>query len=275
MEIAIIGLGAFGRWLAKQYLRQGFKIKVYDVDSRKIEELKSSIVTGCRDLEEAVENVDVVIVAVPIDVASKVIEDVSKYMASGILVDVSSLKKPVYGIMKSLRENLKPICIHPLFGPTASGFKDEKIALIPVRDILEERGIVENLMPGAEIIEVTVEEHDDAMVYILSLTHLLSIAITNILKDVKDEKIIEKLSGTSFKHMCRMLNATLTESPDTFTSILYYNSSTKRLSLNLLRQFNEIAQTISREGYIDLKRLVEERLEIYSKLDFVRKIASL
>ena len=275
MEIAIIGLGAFGRWLAKQYLRQGFKIKVYDVDSRKIEELKSSIVTGCRDLEKAVENVDVVIVAVPIDVASKVIEDVSKYMASGILVDVSSLKKPVYGIMKSLRENLKPICIHPLFGPTASGFKDEKIALIPVRDILEERGIVENLMPGAEIIEVTVEEHDDAMVYILSLTHLLSIAITNILKDVKDEKIIEKLSGTSFKHMCRMLNATLTESPDTFTSILYYNSSTKRLSLNLLRQFNEIAQTISREGYIDLKRLVEERLEIYSKLDFVRKIASL
>jgi len=275
VEIAIIGLGAFGRWLAKQYLRQGFKIKVYDVDSRKIEELKSSIVTGCRDLEKAVENVDVVIVAVPIDVASKVIEDVSKYMASGILVDVSSLKKPVYGIMKSLRENLKPICIHPLFGPTASGFKDEKIALIPVRDILEERGIVENLMPGAEIIEVTVEEHDDAMVYILSLTHLLSIAITNILKDVKDEKIIEKLSGTSFKHMCRMLNATLTESPDTFTSILYYNSSTKRLSLNLLRQFNEIAQTISREGYIDLKRLVEERLEIYSKLDFVRKIASL
>jgi len=275
VDIAIIGLGAFGKWLAKQYLRQGFKIKVYDVDSRKIEELKSSIVTGCRDLEEAVENVDIIIVAVPIDVASKVIEDVSKYMASGILVDVSSLKKPVYGIMKSLQENLKPICIHPLFGPTASGFKDEKIALIPVRDSLEERRIVENLMPGAEIIEVTVEEHDNAMVYILSLTHLLSIAITNILKDVKDEKIIEKLSGTSFKHMCRMLYATLTESPDTFTSILYYNSSTKRLSLNLLRQFNEIAQTISREDYIDLKRLVEEKLEIYSKLDFLRKIASL
>jgi len=275
VDIAIIGLGAFGKWLTKQYLKQGFKIKVYDVDYRKVEELKSSRVTGCRDLEEAVENVDTIIVAVPINVASKVIEDISKYMASGVLVDVSSLKKPVYSIMKSLPENLKPVCIHPLFGPTACGFKDEKIALIPVRDSLEERKIVENLMHGADIIEVTVDEHDNAMVYILSLTHLLSIAITNILKDVKYEKIIEKLSGTSFKHMCRMLNATLTESPDTFTSILYCNSSTKQLSLNLLRQFKEIAQTISREDYIDLKRLVEGRLEIYSKLDFVRKIASL
>ncbi|MCL7384053.1 MAG: prephenate dehydrogenase [Thaumarchaeota archaeon] len=274
MIVSVIGLGAFGRWLTRQFHARGFQVKGFDIDPGKIEELRSSGINGYSSLREAIEDSDIILVAVPINRVSSVLEEVSKHLARGVVIDVSSLKKPVYSIMKSFPENLKPVCIHPLFGPTASGFKNEKVALIPVRDSLEERRIVESLMPGVEIIEVTVDEHDDAMVYILSLTHLLSIAITNILKEVKDGKIIEELSGASFKHMCRMLNATLTESPDTFTSILYYNSGTKQLSLNLLRQFNEITQTISREDYTNLRKMVEEKLGIYSKLDFVRKIAS-
>lgn len=274
MIISVIGLGAFGRWLIHQFYIQGFQVKGFDIDPWKIEELRSSGIKGYNNLREAIEDADIIFIAVPINKASSVVEEVSKHIARGVIIDVSSLKKPVYSIMKSLPEDLKPISIHPLFGPTASGFKDEKIVLIPIRNSREEREIIEKIMPGVKIIEATVEEHDKAMTYILSLTHLLSIAITNILKDVEDWKIIEELSGTSFKHMCRMLNATLTESVDTFTSILYYNKGTKQLSLNLSRQFNEIAQTISREDYIDLRRLIEEKIEIYSKLDFIRRGAS-
>lgn len=273
MNIAVIGLGAFGRWLAEQFLKRSFRIKAYDIDSRKLEDLRSYNLIRCRNLDEAIENTDIVIVSVPVNVAGRVTLDVSRRMTSGVIVDVSSIKRPVYNIMKNLPRNLKPVCIHPLFGPTTSELGNEKIALIPVRNSFEERSIVENLMPGMKIVEVDVDEHDRLMTYILSLTHVLSIAVTNILGEAGDGSMLEELSGTSFKHMCKMLNATLTESLDTFTSILYYNKDTKQLSLNLLREFDKIAQIISREDYTTLRGLVEEKREIYSRLEFVKRIS--
>lgn len=275
MDIAVIGLGALGRCLVEQFLKQNFRIKVYDVDYRRLEDLQSPNVIKCRIFEEVVENVEVVIVSVPVNAACKVILDISKQMSRGVIVDVSSIKKPVYDIMKNLQEDLKPVCIHPLFGPTTPALKNEKIALIPVRNSFEERSIVEKLIPEVKIIEVDVDEHDKLMTYILSLTHLLSIAVTNILGEIGDTQVLEELAGTSFKYMCKMLNATLTESLDVFTSILYYNSGTKQLSLNLSREFNKIAQTISKEDYTILKRLIEEKQVMYSKLELIKRVAVL
>ncbi|MEM3619969.1 MAG: prephenate dehydrogenase/arogenate dehydrogenase family protein [Nitrososphaerota archaeon] len=273
MDIAVIGLGAFGRWLIEQFIKQDFRIKAYDVDYGRLENLESPNVIRCRTLEEAVESVDVVVVSIPVNVAGRVIIEVSKQMTRGVIVDVSSIKKPVYDIMKNLREDLKPVCIHPLFGPAAQHLGNERIALIPVRDSLEERRIVERLFPEVKIIEVDINEHDKLMTYILSLTHLLSIVVVDIIGEIGDMEMLEKLAGTSFKHMCKMLNATLTESLDTFTSILYYNDGTKQLSFNLLREFSKIARTISRGDYTVLKRLIEEKQEAYSRLEFMKRFA--
>lgn len=272
MSVAVIGLGAFGKWFVKQYLRYDFKIKVYDVDSRKVGGLRSPKVIGCDSIKEAVEDVEYVIIAVPINVACKVIEDVSKYMHVGTLVDISSLKRPVYNALKNLPERLRPICVHPLFGPRTSTFKNQKIAFIPVRNSLEEREIIQKLMPGARIIETTVEDHDEAMKYILSLTHLLSLAAVRILKNVKDPRSLEELAGSSFKHMCKMLDSTLTESPDTFTSIFFYNIGARELSKELLRELYEVNSLMALRDYDELREFIKNELKTYSELNFIKRV---
>lgn len=272
MNIAVIGLGAFGRWFVEQFLKQGFKVKVYDVDSRKIDELRLLKVIGCSSIKEVVEDVESVIVAVPINAVCQVVEEASKYMDSGTIVDISSLKKPVYDILKNLPERLNTVCIHPLFGPRTLTLENQKIAFIPVRNSLEERKIIETLMPGARIVETTVEEHDKAMTYILSLTHLLSLIVIKILKSVKDQKTLEELAGSSFKHMCKMLDSTLTESLDTFTSILFYNTGTKELSTELLNQINKVDNLLSLQNYDKLREFIERELETYREIGFIKKI---
>ncbi len=272
MNIAVIGLGAFGRWFVERYLNQGFKVKVYDVDSRKIEELRLLKVVRCSNIKEAVEDVEYVIVAVPINAVCQVIEEASKHMISGTIIDISSLKKPVYDILKSLPERLNTVCIHPLFGPRTRTLENQKIALIPVRNSLEERKIVEVLMPGAGIVETTVEEHDKAMTYILSLTHLLSLIVVKTLKTVKDQRGLEKLAGSSFKHMCKMLDSTLTESLDTFTSILFYNTGTKELSTELLNEINEVDNLLSLQNYDRLREFIKRELKTYREIGFIKKI---
>lgn len=272
MNVAVIGLGAFGRWFVEQYLKQGFKVKVYDVDSRKIDELRLLKVIGCSSIKEVVENVEYVVVAVPINAVCQVVEEASKYMDSGTIIDISSLKKPVYDILKNLPERLNTVCIHPLFGPRTPTLENQKIAFIPVRNSSDERKIIEILMPGARIVETTVEEHDKAMTYILSLTHLLSLIVVKILKSIKDQKSLKELAGSSFKNLCKMLDSTLTESLDTFTSILFYNTGTKELSTELLNQINELDNLLSLQNYDKLKEFIKKGLETYCGLSFIKEI---
>ncbi|MCS7126348.1 MAG: prephenate dehydrogenase [Aigarchaeota archaeon] len=270
MDLAIIGLGAFGSWLVDQYVNLGLKIKVYDIDLEKIKRLESNRVVGCRELRETVHDVEVVIVSVPISNAAQVIIEVSRYMERGAVVDVSSLKKPVYNTLRSLPERLNPVCIHPLFGPNTSGFKDKRVAIIPIRNYLKELEISEKLMPGAEFVKVSVDEHDKAMAYILSTTHLLSLSIVGLLKDVEREDMGE-LAGTSFKHMCKMVDLVLRESRETLTSILYYNEDTEKISQRILESLYQLYEVIRRRDYEELKRYIDELKGEYSKLNFLKR----
>ncbi|MEN2973952.1 MAG: prephenate dehydrogenase [Candidatus Caldarchaeales archaeon] len=271
MDLAIIGLGAFGSWLVQQYLDLGLKIKAYDLDLEKATKFEPLGVTICRDLGEAVKDVDVVIISVALGSAHRIIMDASKDMERGIIVDVSSLKKPVYSTLKNLPKSLKPVCIHPLFGPSSKGFVGKVVALIPVRDVVEELDIAEKMMPGARFVSVTAEEHDEAMAYILSLTHILSLAIVDLLKDVEEKKYGE-LSGTSFKQMCKMVDLVLSESRETLTSIIYYNEDTEKIFKRLLDNLYKIYELIIVKDYEGLKKYIEETKENYSKLEFLKKI---
>lgn len=264
MDVAIIGLGAFGSWLLEQYLEMGMRVKVYDSDPEKMLKASREGVRVCGGVQDAVRDVEAVILAVPIHTAPKVVEEVSRYMSEGAVVDLSSLKRQVYWLLKGLPAQLRPVCIHPLFGPASRGFEGKKVALIPVRDPEEERRLAEKIMPGAEFVETSLDEHEEAMTYVLSLTHLLSIVLVDLLSSA--ERDLARLSGTSFRKMCEMMGSVMSESPETLASIVYCNEGSQRILERLIVGLRELSDIMRSRGLDELKRKAGEAKNRYSKL---------
>lgn len=65
MNLAFIGLGIMGKPMAKNLLKAGHQLRVYDLNQAALEELKAAGATVCSCASETVEGVDVVITMLP------------------------------------------------------------------------------------------------------------------------------------------------------------------------------------------------------------------
>jgi len=262
MKIAVIGAGAMGEWLAKHFIDKRFTVKIYDIVAEKAEKLREIGAAPCRKLDEALREVDAAIIAVPIRETSKLVEKAANLMKHGILMEISSLKLPIIESMKRLPEGITPISIHPLFGPRTKDLKGEKIVLIPLRSPDQELEIVKRFFEGAELLALTAEEHDRLMAYILSLTHILSLAAAiSIEEDL--EKLL-KYSGKSFKLLAQMMNSTLEESSELFSQIIIMNKFSIKPILNIFDELEKILNAIKSKDEESIKLLHAKAL---SKID--------
>ncbi|MBR2663957.1 MAG: NAD(P)-binding domain-containing protein, partial [Clostridia bacterium] len=61
MKIAFIGLGIMGKPMAKNLLKAGYELRVYDRNQATLEEMKAAGATVCGSSAETAEGVDLVI----------------------------------------------------------------------------------------------------------------------------------------------------------------------------------------------------------------------
>ena len=64
-KIAFIGLGIMGKPMAKNLLKNGYALQVFDIVKTAVEELQSAGASGCASIPEAVAGADVVITMLP------------------------------------------------------------------------------------------------------------------------------------------------------------------------------------------------------------------
>lgn len=270
-RVAVIGAGSFGAWLARQNLRLKRVVKVYDVNHVRLKKLETEGAETCRTLDEVLEAVEAVIIAVPLKEAVKVLREAGEKMEKGVLAEVSSLKLPLMEALRSLPPSITSLALHPLFGPEEEGFEGRRVALIPVRDLVRERKLAEELMPGAVLVEVSAEEHDRAMAHILSLTHILSLASSHALKDAETHAV-EKLAGTSFKALRKMMKATLSESPEVFTSILMLNRWSYRVAEEVYEAVEKVLEALEKGDEKVVREMFRRSAETLLRLGFPRKL---
>ena len=179
MNITIIGgAGRMGHWLVRYFSSRGHKVIISDI--KKTEAKTVAMEEGVEFAEnniEAVKTGDLIIVSTPIQVIPKVIQKIVPYLKKGaIIAEISSLKTHLITVLTQIaRSNVKPLSIHPLFGPGTRQITRRKIAVIPILDEEAEKKIAKELFPEAEIIVIDAEKHDKAMALTLSLPHFMNI----------------------------------------------------------------------------------------------------
>jgi Prephenate dehydrogenase len=220
-KILIVGgAGGMGLFLAK-FLQKDFEVSIYDInpEGRRISD---EIGVNFSD-EDEIEDFDIVIVSVPIEVAPKVIGEVSGRMReNSLLMDTTSIKKGVVEAMRKVKgKSIATIAAHPLFAPTFPDLKGQMVILIPV----EERGWlsrVKNFLEskGAHVEISDAEEHDRMMSVIQSLTHFSNISLGATLKELDfDLKRSKRFTSPIYEVMLDMVGRILAQNPHLYASI--------------------------------------------------------
>ena len=123
MKIGFIGLGIMGKPMAKNLLKAGYDLKVFNRSKESVEELVALGATAAHDLQDAATNVDVLFTMLPdspdvkkVMIGENGVFDVAK---PGLLyIDMSSI---LPGISKEVGEKLKEKGVHMLDAPVSGG----------------------------------------------------------------------------------------------------------------------------------------------------------
>lgn len=266
-----------GAWFAGYFSSKGFSIVLSDIRTDEVRAVASD--TGAevaRTNSDAVMGVDVALICVPIARVREVIVETAPYMKPGaLLVEVSSIKACTMESLRKLADRgIKPLSIHPLFGPSVGSLRGNTVAVVPVVNGEVEAGLAKQLFEEADIVVSEQNEHDRAMAVILSLTHFMNLAFAKVLS--KENLLsLKRLAGTTFTLQLAIAESVVGENPDLVKSILRENVFTRKYLECFMSEAEAISELVD-EDYGDFNNLYNvlrdslSRDPDYSKSDMRR-----
>lgn len=217
-KIAIIGSeGQMGKWFTKYFLERGFEVVGFDAEK----EVTNKAVTKAQSLVGAILSADYVILCIPVKRTPETIRLIAKEMKrESYLIDISSLKLKTAAALSKIPDKVIPVCIHPMFGPGTKKLKGQNVISIPIRDAKKELAVAKTLFPDASFVQIDATEHDKKIAIILGMTHLVNLALANILAKEENFSLVEKMAGTTFKAQKLLTAGIMTESPELIETII-------------------------------------------------------
>lgn len=167
--LVVGGRGAMGRRFVDALSARGHVVDVRDRDD-------------ARELGSVVSAADVVMIAVPMHLASEVARQVVPHVRDDALVcDINSLKAEICSVLEAARG--EAVGLHPMFGPTVASFRRQKVVFCPVRPgplgswLKAELGRL-----GCEIVDASPLEHDRMMAIVQVLVHFRTLVMGEALR---------------------------------------------------------------------------------------------
>jgi cyclohexadieny/prephenate dehydrogenase len=225
-KILIIGLGLIGGSLARSVKATGFATEVRgygyrDVSLRKGVEL-GVIDNYSLDLDEAMTDIDIVVLAAPTLVAGEMMKEVLPRLGEHtILTDVASVKGSLLDAAIAANGGKVPpqlVLAHPIAGSEQSGveastadlFVDHRVILTPSEETNPEALECIRTMwssTGADVVELGVVEHDATLAATSHLPHVLAYTLVDALAAKDDRDDIFRFAAGGFRDFTRIASS--------------------------------------------------------------------
>ena len=231
-KIAIIGLGLIGGSLALE-LKKNSWATIYGIDKNP-EHLNKALELGIIYQKaglEIIPEMDVVIIAVPVDIIPDLSVSVLDLIGESTLVfDVGSTKSAVCDAIRNHKRRENFVALHPIAGTEFSGpdaaiydLFTNKVNIICERELsssaMVDRAI--NIFENLKMKNVFMEsatQHDTHIAYVSHLSHISSFMLgKTVLEIEKDEKNIFNMAGSGFASTVRLAKS----NPETWTPIFF------------------------------------------------------
>ena len=238
MKVGIVGLGLIGGSMAIDLKRKGFADEISGVEAEPVNASaaeKIGLVDRVVSLDECIAQSDLVVLAVPVGVAVKLLPMIlDRFAESGedkIVMDVCSTKEHLARSVKYHPRRRQYVASHPMAGTEYSGpwaampgLFDGHACIICDSEESSPKAVrcVESLYETLNMrtTYMNSSSHDVHTAYVSHISHVTSFALAlTVLDKEKDEKHIFDLASGGFSSTVRLAKS----SPDMWTPILTQN----------------------------------------------------
>lgn len=273
MKIGIIGLGLIGGSMAIDLKRRGFAHEVLGVEADPVNAAAAcqmGLVDEVTDLAGCISGCDLVVMAVPVGAAVRLLPQVLDMIPEGsdkVVMDVCSTKEVIADAVKNHPQRCHYVATHPMAGteysgPWAamSGLFDGHACIIcdAEKSCPDAVAKVETLYDvlNMRTIRMDSSNHDVHTAYVSHISHVTSFALAlTVLDKEKDEKHIFDLASGGFSSTVRLAKS----SPDMWTPILSQNrENVLHVMDTYIEKMNEFRKAIAEGDEPRVRSLIEE-----------------
>ena len=276
MKVGIIGLGLIGGSMAVDLRRRGFADEVLGVETDPVNAAaaeKIGVADRIVSFEECVGQADLVVLAVPVGAAVKMLPQVLDRFAGQkkVVIDVCSTKEQLARAVKYHPERRRYVGTHPMAGTEYSGpwaampgLFDGHAGIICDAQESDPKAVrtVECLYETLNMRTIYMDSssHDVHTAYVSHISHVTSFALAlTVLDKEKDEKHIFDLASGGFSSTVRLAKS----SPDMWTPILTQNRDNVLHVIDTYIDKMQAFRTAIEEGDEDaIRGLIEESNKI-------------
>ena len=279
--VGVVGLGLIGGSMAIDLKRRGFAQTVLGVESEPVNAAaaeKIGLVDRVVSLEDCVRLCDIVILAIPVGGAVKLLPRVldmfSELGEEGrgkIVIDVCSTKENLTRSVRYHPLRAQYVATHPMAGTEYSGpwaampgLYDGHACIICDSEESSHRAVrkIEQLYDSLNMrtIYMNSSSHDVHTAYISHISHVTSFALAlTVLDKEKDEKHIFDLASGGFSSTVRLAKS----SPDMWTPILTQNrDNILRVMDTYIEKMNAFRDAVAESDEDKMRELITEANKI-------------
>ncbi|MDP2454058.1 MULTISPECIES: prephenate dehydrogenase [unclassified Kaistella] len=275
MKLTIIGTGLIGGSIALKLREKHFIDYVYGVD-RNEQHLTDAKELGIIDegssLEYAVQNSDLIILAIPVDSARKLLPTVLDLVnEKQTVMDVGSTKAGIVHVANTHQNRNRFVAFHPMWGTENSGPKSAisdsftgRAGVICDKDdsASDALKMVEQVAEHLEmnLLYMDAEGHDVHTAYISHISHITSYALANtVLEKEREEDTIFQLASSGFSSTVRLAKS----HPEMWVPIFRQNKENVLDVLNEhITQLRKFKSALEKDNYDYLEELIRNANKI-------------
>ncbi len=268
MTVTVVGIGLIGGSFALALKDKGLAKKVIGVESNEEHKRKAlalRLVDEVKELSEAVEESDLIFLAVPVDAASKLLPSILDKVDKQVVLDAGSTKDGIVEVIKNHPKRNRFVATHPMWGTEYSGPEaavrgafEGKATVICNKEENDKDAVelVENIYRqlGMHLMYMNAKDHDVHVAYVSHISHITSFALANtVLEKEKEEDAIFELASGGFESTVRLAKS----NPLTGASIFMKNKENVLDVLNEhISQLRKFKACLEKENYEYLEELM-------------------
>lgn len=269
MKISIIGVGLIGGSIALKLKQKNSVDYIYGIDNNTDnlnEALSLNIISEKADFETGIKNSDLIIIAIPVDSARKILPEVLNLISDQqTVMDVGSTKSGIVNSVKDHPKRARFVAFHPMWGTENHGPKSAvadsfsgKAGVICNREESADDALqlVENIVNDLDMhpIYMNAEDHDIHTAYISHISHITSYALANtVLEKEKEEDTIFQLASSGFSSTVRLAKS----HPEMWVPIFKQNKDNVLDVLNEhISQLRKFKSALEKDNFEYLEELI-------------------
>ena len=242
--LVIGGLGRMGVWMSRYLDMVGYHVDVADTVE------KETPFHRVDDWQSRADDYDMIVVAVPLRPSNAILLRLAELKPQGLIFDIGSLKSPMRtGLQALAAAGCRACSVHPMFGPDELGLSGRHILFVDTGNpeaLSEARALFAHT--AAECVDLSLEEHDEVMAWVLGLSHLVNIAFASALAESGEAvPLLRQISSSTFNAQLQVAAQVVSENPHLYYEIQQGNAMTDDVVDHFRRVFDALARAVRDE----------------------------